>query len=198
MASLFGLATGTSAPATSSTRPLVLQRGAVRLSVPIPSSSEAWISAEVIREAFYHAQGDVEEPAPAGEDDDAATQAAEAAEAQVKLLASFIAFVNDRVDPSAGAASDASQILRASVERFDELFLRGKSVHTLTQAYAVDDRASVLTAYFSAWSSLRAVYGDEVAQKEQASLWKEAGEGKAKVYALFGGQGSNEVRVLRA
>jgi fatty acid synthase subunit beta len=195
MASLFGSVTST-AP---STRPLVLQIHSTRLSVPISASTDSWIAAEVIREEFYHSRStdEVEPAVIAGEDEAADLAAAEQAahEAEVKLLARFISFVDSKI--TSATKSDASDILLSSFERFNELFLASSSVHTLTQSFAADDRALVLAAYFKAFSTLREIYGSsKVPVAHKPSIWKVAEEGKAKVYALFGGQGSNEVRFL--
>jgi fatty acid synthase subunit beta len=181
-------------PSASTTRPLVLQIHSTRLSIPIPSTSESWIAAEVIREEFYHSRaGDEPEPTPT-EDEAAVPGAAAAAdqEAQVKLLARFLSFVESKVEGT--SKSDQAQILLSSYEQFNQLFLATSSVHTATQGYSVDDRALVLTAYFKAFSTLRKIYGEsKVVVAQRAAIWKDAQEGKAQVYALFGGQGSNEV-----
>jgi fatty acid synthase subunit beta len=153
----------------------------------------------VIREEFYHSRStDEVEPAVIAGDDEAADLAAAAQaahEAQVKLLARFISFVESKV--TSAAKSDATEILLSSFERFNEMFLSSSSVHTLTQSFAAEDRQVVLTAYFKAFSTLREVYGStKVPVTNRASIWKDAQEGKAKVFALFGGQGSNEVSLV--
>ncbi len=179
------------------TRPLVLQLHNTRLSIPIPASSESWIAAEVIREEFYHSRTGDEPEAVLSEDDAAVPGAAAAAEreAQALLLARFIAFVQTKVNGT--SKSDQAQILLSAYERFNELFLSASSVHTLTQVYGADDRALVLTAYFQAFSTLRKVYGaSKVVVAQRAAIWTDAQEGKAELYALFSGQGSNEVNPM--
>lgn len=194
MASFFS-----SSSSQPSTRPLVLQHATTRLSIPIPSSSEAWIAAEVIREEFYHSiEGDadlVEIVTQEFDDEGNPVQAVATTEPQVKLISKFLAFVNDKVVSSGKPSkTDASQILLSSFEAFNRSFLANQAVHSLVQGYDVDIRAKVLAAYYKAFSTLRAVYGaSEVELVQTSALFKAAAEGQAELYALFGGQGINEV-----
>jgi fatty acid synthase subunit beta len=179
---------------------LVLQQASTRLSVNIPASTETWVAAEVIREEFYHsiaADEDiaviqaVDEDAPI----DTAAIAEQLQEAQVKLLSKFLAYVNDKVVSSGStSATDASQLLLSSLEKFNNTFLANKSIHTLTQSYDVEDRSKILAAYYKAFSTLRQVYGkNKVPAVQTSALLEEAKQGKANVYAIFSGQGCNEV-----
>lgn len=193
MASLFG-----SSPAQ--TRPLVLQQASTRLSVNIPASTETWVAAEVIREEFYHsiaADEDIATIQAVDEDTpiDVAAVAEQLQEAQVKLLSKFLAYVNDKVVSSGStSATDASQLLLSSLEKFNNTFLANKSIHTLTQSYDVEDRSKILAAYYKAFSTLRQVYGkNKVPAVQTSALLEEAKQGKANVYAIFSGQGCNEV-----
>jgi hypothetical protein len=182
-----------------STRPLVLQQATTRLSIPIPSSSEAWIAAEVIREEFYHSvQGDedlVEVAVTEYDDEGNVLQAVTTTEPQVKLLSKFLAYVNAKVVASGSPSkTDASQILLSSFNAFNALFLSNEAVHSLVQGYDVDIRAKVLAAYYKAFTTLREVYGtNDVKLVQTSALFQAASEGKAELYALFGGQGVNEV-----
>jgi hypothetical protein len=196
MASLFG-------SSTPQTRPLVLQQASTRLSVNIPASTETWVAAEVIREEFYHSiAADEDIAAIQAFDEDAVVDAAAVSEqlqeAQVKLLSKFIAYVNTKVISSGSAsATDASQLLLSSLEKFNDTFLASQSIHTLTQSYDAEDRSKVLSAYYKAFSTLREVYGkSKVPAVQTSALLKEAQEGKAHVYAIFSGQGCNEVSCL--
>lgn len=142
----------------SSTRPLVLQHSATRLSIPIPSSSEAWIAAEVIREEFYHSiDGDndlIEIVEQEFDDEGNALPAVATLEPQVKLLSKFLAFVDGKVTTST-SKTDVTQILLSSFQAFNNSFLQKEAVHTLVQGYDVDIRAQVLAAYYKAFSTLR-------------------------------------------
>lgn len=195
MASLFG----SSAPQT---RPLVLQQASTRLSVNIPASTETWVAAEVIREEFYHSiAADEDIAAVQASDEDAVVDAAAVAEqlqeAQVKLLSKFLAYVNAKlVSSGSTSATDASQLLLSSLEKFNETFLASQSIHTLTQSYDAEDRSKVLSSYYKAFSTLREVYGkSKVPAVQTSALLKEAEEGKAHVYAIFSGQGCNEASI---
>lgn len=193
MASLFS----SSSP---STRPLVLQQASTRLSIPIPSSSEAWIAAEVIREEFYHSLANdpdsVEIPFQQEFDDEGNPIApVVSTEPQVKLLSKFLGFVNDKViSTGSPARTDATQILLSSFDRFNALFLGAQAIHSLVQEYDSETRSKVLAAYYKSFSTLRVVYGvKEVELVQKSGLLDAAVGGKAQLYALFGGQGVNEV-----
>lgn len=203
MASIFG---GSSSQPSTTIRPLVLQHQSVRLSIPIPSTSESWIAAEVAREEFYHSlESEPEfltETAALGEygEVDAAEAIEFGKEQQVKLLARFMDFITLKTvsdsSSSLSAPSDLSEISLAAYNRFNSGFLSNISIHSLVESYDVDARTRVLAAYYKSFASLRQVYGKEKVELVQTSgLLKDAQEGKAELHALFSGQGSNEVSV---
>jgi hypothetical protein len=169
--------------------------------VNIPASTEHWVAAEVIREEFYHsiAADDVFASIPETADEDAVVDTASIAlqqqEAQVKLLSKFLAYVNSKVVSSGSTSTtDASQLLLSSLDKFNDTFLASQSVHTLTQSYTVEDRATVLSAYYNTFSTLRQIYGkNKVPAVQTSALLKDAQDGKANVFAIFSGQGCNEV-----
>lgn len=145
-----------------------------------------------------------------GENEDGATVAETeqwAKEMRVKLLARFMDFVESKVSSRVGGGkvvlekSDNSSILLASYRRFNSQFLSSSSsseisIHTLTQSYQSEDRIPVLSAYYKSFATLREVYGkEEVVVAGKSGLFRDAEEGKAEIYALFSGQGCNEVRL---
>lgn len=188
MASLFG----SSSPAP--TRPLILHSATARVSVPVPASPlSAWVASEVLAQDFHDSLHAIDEPAaPATEVEEGAIQTPASNEPQVKLLARFLSFVSDR----AGTDGELIQVLVAAYERFNELFLPSLNIHSLVQTFEPETRAEVLTAYFKAFAAAREG-GSKVKVAHASALLESAKKGESELYALFGGQGSNEVSTAR-
>jgi fatty acid synthase subunit beta, fungi type len=187
MASIFGLG-------NTQTRPLVIHSSASRISIPISTSQLSdFIASETLAQEFHDSEvGKDESVAPAGDDIDDERKAALAQEAQVKLLARFLTFNSDKITSS--PTSDLGPILLASYERFNDLFLKSANIHSLVQSFEPDTRAEILAAYFKAFTVSRAVLGEsKVNVAHSSALLEAAKKGEAELYALFGGQGVNEV-----
>jgi fatty acid synthase subunit beta len=115
-------------------------------------------------------------------------------EPQVKLLARFLSFASDKT-----SSPELSQVLLAALERFNELFLGSCSIQTLVEGYEAEDRAEVLKAYYKAFAAARKALGDSKVKVGNSSALLDASkEGKAELYALFGGQGVNDVSFIFA
>lgn len=180
MASLFS---------STPTRPLILHSTNARVSIPVAASPlSAWVASEVLAQDF-HDSLTPEEPAQAEEVEEGAVQTPASNEPQVKLLARFLSFVATRASDNA----DLAQVLLAAYDRFNDLFLSTLNVHSLVQAFEPETRAEVLTAYFKAFAVGREVLGDKFQVAHQSALLEAAKKGDAELYALFGGQGVNEV-----
>lgn len=180
MASLFS---------STPTRPLILHSTNARVSIPVAASPlSAWVASEVLAQDF-HDSLTPEEPAQAEEVEEGAVQTPASNEPQVKLLARFLSFVATRASDNA----DLAQVLLAAYDRFNDLFLSTLNVHSLVQAFEPETRAEVLTAYFKAFAVGREVLGDKFQVAHQSALLEAAKKGEAELYALFGGQGVNEV-----
>lgn len=183
MASLFS---------STPTRPLVLHSTTARVSLLVPASPlSAWVASEVLAQDFHDSRAGAEEDIvpEIDEDDEAALALGPSNEPQVKLLARFLAFAADKT-----SSPEISQVLLAALERFNELFLSSSSIQTLVEAYEAEDRAEVLKAYYKAFAAARRVLGDSKVKVGTTSALLEASkEGKAELYALFGGQGVNDV-----
>jgi fatty acid synthase subunit beta len=67
----------------------------------------------------------------------------------------------------------------------------------LVQSFEPEARTEILTAYYHAFAVAREALGEsKVALAHPSALLEAAKKGEAELYALFGGQGVNEVRVL--
>lgn len=189
MASLFG-------QASTPTRPLILHSVAARVSIPVAASPlPAWVASEVLAQEFHDSRAafDDSEPAIEVDEDDAEDAASRvpSTEPQVKLLARFLSFASDKVN--AAPSDELAQVLVAAFERFNELFLRETDVHALVQAYDPEQRVQVLKAYYKAFTTARKASGANVKLASPSALLQAAKNGQAELYALFGGQGVNEV-----
>lgn len=184
MASFFGGA----AP----TRPLVLHSNAARVHILVPAEPlSAWVASEVLAQEFHDSGLNKDDDVPAVDEDDE-NPAPPSIEPQVKLLARFLSFAADKVAKS-GSQEDA-QVLLAAFDRFNELFLSSVNLHTLVQSFDPEPRAEIITAYFKAFAVARNALGDKAVQiAHPSALFEAAKTGDAEVYALFGGQGVNEV-----
>lgn len=185
MASLF-----TSTP----TRPLVLHSTSARVSLPVPASPlSAWVASEVLAQDFHDSRAGLDDDIvqPVDEDEDAVVEPTN--EPQVKLLARFLSFAAGKVT-SASSNSDLAQVLLAAYDRFNELFLGSTNIQSLVEAYEPEIRAEVLQAYYKAFAAARAALGEsKVKVANTSALLQASKDGKAEIYALFGGQGVNEV-----
>jgi fatty acid synthase subunit beta len=190
MASLFS--------GSTPTRPLVIHSTATRISIPVPASPlSAWVTSEVLAQDFHDSRVGLDDdvPPPAEEVEEGAVPTPPSNESQIKLLARFLAFTASRYTSSPG--TELAQVLLAAYDRFNELFLSAINIHSLVQSLDPETRAEILTAYFRAFTIAReALGGSKVKLAHTSALLEAAKAGDAELYALFGGQGVNEVSTL--
>ena len=111
-------------------------------------------------------------------------------EAEVELLAKFLAFSASKADQSSHYISVLLDVFRY----FTSTYLAAKDVHSLAVSYDTTVRKDVLAAYFSALAKLESlIEPSEIPRPSPSALLSAASQSKASVYALFGGQGTNEV-----
>ena len=140
-----------------------------------------WLAAEVLREQFIHRQQII--------DNDAFAAAADGPELGPRLVLAFAAFVARSVEQPC-----SNELLLDVLKHFTSTYLANADIHTLVNSFDYDLRKSLLTDYFLALSTLEAHIGiDEVPRTPPSALLEAAKDGKASMYALFGGQGANEV-----
>ena len=176
------------------TRPLVLHSSSTRITIPVPASPlAAWVASEVLAHDFHDSRAGFDDDVPATETEEGSVQIPPSNENQVKLLARFLSFAADR----ASTSDDLAEVLLATYNRFNELFLSSANIHSVVQSFEPEVRSEVLTAYYKGFTTARASLGDsKVKIAHTSALMAAAKEGTAELYALFGGQGVNEVRPL--
>ena len=193
--------TGSASSSSSSAVPhdlraLTLHSPTARVSIPVPASPlSAWVTSEVLAQDFHDWQTTIDQgfQEPDAEDDASPSRASRALEAQAVLLARFLSFTSDRI--TASETSELGDVLLAGYRRFNELFLASANIHSLVQHFEPESRTEILTAYFKAFTVSRAVLGDsKVPVAHSSALLDGAKRGTAELYAIFGGQGVNEVR----
>ena len=83
-------------------------------------------------------------------------------------------------------------MLQNVLAHFTSAYLSEKDIHTLASSFDAETRKTVLQAYYKAVTSL--TQRDLVVPSQpKSALLEAAGSGKASIFALFGGQGTNEV-----
>lgn len=157
-----------------------------QISIPVSTKTDEWIAAEVLRDEFIHAQS---QNAAA----DATAQVEDESEATVELAAKFLAHVASNIDNDSQSTEARIQLLLNVLKHFTSSYLATKDIHTLSASYATDTRKNVLSAYFRAVSALENNSVDTIPRQPQSALLNAAISGKASIFALFGGQGTNEV-----
>ncbi|GJN90263.1 hypothetical protein Rhopal_003264-T1 [Rhodotorula paludigena] len=195
--------TGASTPVhTATTRPLVLLHPATqtRVSLHVPSTPQEWIAAEVARDTFQdwlHAEEKLGNLVgfEAAEVDDEQDESGVGSEKQLVLAAYFLAHVASLLPFPATATSPATAaVLLAAYNYFSSSYLQGTDVHSLGASLPAPVRSLVISSFFLAKSKLEVEGLAKVLPKQSLSdLLRKAATGQAETYALFGGQGMNEV-----
>lgn len=194
--------TGTSTPVhTATTRPLVLLHPSTqtRISLHVPSTSQEWIAAEVARDTFQdwiHAaekSGNLVGFEAAELDDEQAGEGDN--EKELVLTAYFLKHVADLLPfPSTATSPATAAVLLAAFNHFAFTYLGGTDVHTLTASLAAPVRALVISSFFLAKTKLEVEgLGKVLPKQSESDLLQKASSSQAEIYALFGGQGMNEV-----
>ncbi|THH15787.1 hypothetical protein EW146_g4747 [Bondarzewia mesenterica] len=162
---------------TITTRPLVIHVGQSRVSFPVSTEVDQWIAAEVLRDDFVHAQSTI----------DNAVELEDETQAMILLHASFLGFAAEKVnsgDAPVDADGDFTLLFHIPCRYrypFPRLHVRRRHAK------------SVLSSFFLAYATLQQYEIADVPRLPTPSLLKDAAAGNASVYALFGGQGINEV-----
>ncbi|KAJ7082184.1 hypothetical protein B0H15DRAFT_803293 [Mycena belliarum] len=119
---------------------------------------------------------------------DTTAQLENKAEATVELAAHFFGYVAPRLHqiPKSAAAH--------TFKHFTTAYLHTKDIHSLAASYDIEVRKAVLASYLLALAALREskVTADLLSLPHPALLTAVAA-GKVSVFALFGGQGTDEV-----
>ncbi|KAI0360181.1 fatty acid synthase [Trametes cingulata] len=168
------------------TRPIQIQSGPIRISIPVSTQADEWTAAEVLRDEFTHVQTT----------DDAIDTTAElenATEATVELFARFLRFAAEKLDEDAQSEAARTSILLKSLKYFTTSYLSSQDIHVIAAAFDTEVRKTVLASYFKALAALEAKQVSDIPRAPSSALLSAATRGDASIYALFGGQGTNEV-----
>ncbi|KAH8802730.1 fatty acid synthase-like protein subunit beta [Xylogone sp. PMI_703] len=183
-----GPQTGVSTPRSSlSLRPLVLTHGSLEHSFLIPTNLH--FHATEIKDRFLASL-----PAPTDElaQDDEPSSVAE-------LVARYLGFTAHEIEEGEDDAQGSyEEVLKIILNEFERGFLRGNEVHALaaTLPGIESKKLEVIRSYYAA----RAAINRQIKPHESALL-RAAGDEKARIYSIFGGQGNieeyfEELRVL--
>lgn len=157
-----------------------------QISIPVSTQADEWTAAEVLRDEFTHVQ--------TTEDAIETTAALEnTTEASVELLSRFLSFVAGKLDEDAQSEAARTSILLKSLKYFTASYLSTQDIHVIVAAFDTEVRKTVLAAYFQALAALEAKNVPEIPRAPSSALLSAATRGDASIYALFGGQGTNEV-----
>ena len=113
-------------------------------------------------------------------------------EASIELFALFLRFVAEKLasEPQSSAAHTA--LLLIALKHFTSSYLSEQDLHKVVTAFDTDVRKTVLTSYYFALATLEEK-GVSVPRAPASALLEAAKDGQTSIYALFGGQGTNEV-----
>ena len=198
---------GTATPAhTSSSRPLVVlhPHTNTRISIIVSSANAEWTAAEVARDTFSDWLAAEEK---AGTllgfdilelDEDNENQAKDDAFEKGLVLSAY--FLNHLTTLLGDLPSETSvatnSVLLSTFKYFSDTFLLDSDVHTLASSFPADIRSLVIKGFFNGRAKLEiAGLGGEISSRAEGGLLELAGkaDGGVQLYALFGGQGMNEV-----
>ncbi|KAI0067274.1 fatty acid synthase [Artomyces pyxidatus] len=170
-------------------RPLAIQVGQIRVTIPVSTEADQWIAAEVLRDEFTHIQTvqDATDNLPELEDP---------THASIQLYARFLSFAAEKVRGSHEGAPDRQArlaVLLKAVSHFSATHLADIDLHSLVASFDVDTRKSVLSSFYSAYATLQVFDVPGIPALATPSLFTGTKDGNTSVYAIFGGQGINEV-----
>ena len=157
-----------------------------QISIPVSTQADEWTAAEVLRDEFTHVQAT---------DDavDTTAQLENATDASVELFSRFLGFTAGKLDEDAQSEAARTSVLLKSLRHFTASHLSSQDIHVIVAAFDTEVRKTVLTAYFQALAALKAKKVSSIPRAPSSALLLAAANGNASIYALFGGQGTNEV-----
>lgn len=115
------------------------------------------------------------------------------AEAAVELAARFLGFVAQKLHQLTESTAARTSLLLNVFKYFTSAYLHTKEIHCLVASYDTEVRKTVLSSYFLALAALRENKVDDIPSGPHSALLAAVAAKKASVFALFGGQGTNEV-----
>lgn len=157
-----------------------------QVSIPVSSKTEEWIAAEVLRDEFVHSQKDLDAV-------DVTAELENKWEATLEVFARFLAFVAASLHEDVQSTCARTSFLANVFAHFISTYLTEKDVHSVAATCDTDVRKTVLSSYFQALAALEDSKVNVISTTPSSALLSAAEKGDASVFALFGGQGTNEV-----
>ncbi|KAI5848125.1 acyl transferase domain-containing protein [Tricharina praecox] len=174
-----GTTTGVSTPhSASSLRPLVLTHGSLEHALLVPTAIH--YHASELRQRFQTVLPTATEELALDEEPSSVPE----------LVARFLGYVAEQVvegeDDASGTYED---VLRLVLSEFESRFLRGNEVHAVAAQLPgiPSKRLDVVKNYYAARQA-----ANRPLKAHESALFRAAADGKAGVYAVFGGQGNIE------
>ncbi|KKY19773.1 putative fatty acid synthase beta subunit dehydratase [Phaeomoniella chlamydospora] len=170
--------TGVHTPRSSSNlRPLTLNHGSLEYSFLIPTSHH--FQASQLKDGFTST---LPEPTDELAQDDEPSSVAE-------LVARYIGFVAAQIDEDDDAQGLYIEVVKTVLNEFERAFMHANDVHALaaTLPGIAAKKLVVVQSYYAG----RAAVSRPIKPHDSALL-RAAGEGDAKIYTIFGGQGNIE------
>lgn len=174
-----GPQTGVSTPRSSSSlRPITLKHGNLEYTILVPTALH--FQAIQLREAFLATL-------PAATDELAQDDEPSSLPELVARYLGYISLLVDEGEDDAQGSSD--ELLKLVLNEFERSFLNGNDIHALAASLPgiQQKKLAVIRSYWSA----RAATGRSIKSHDSA-LFRAAGDGDARIYAIFGGQGNIE------
>lgn len=172
-----GPQTGISTPRSQNApRPLTLSHGSLEFTLVIPTTLH--YHAQRLRDDF---KATLPEPTDELAQDDEPSSVAE-------LVARYMAFVAREVEEGEDPGS-YEEVLKLALNEFERVFLNGNEVHALVATLPGIQEKKLITvqAYYAARSAV-----DRPIKHHESALFREAADGNASIYGVFGGQGNIE------
>jgi len=172
-----GSQTGMTTPRSSAaSRPLLIQHGSLEYSLLVPTAIH--FVASQLKDSFKSKL-----PAPT---DDLAQD--DEPSSTTELVARYLGFVANEYETGDDPGSHI-QVLHLVLQEFERAFLRGNEVHAVaaTLPGITEKKNITVRSYYAARSVAK-----RPIKAHESALLREAADGKACLYAVFGGQGNIE------
>ncbi|KAI0685962.1 fatty acid synthase [Cytidiella melzeri] len=166
-------------------RPILIHSGPISISIPVPPSGDEWIVAEVLRDEFA-AERKTQDAI------DITAELENGEEASVELFALFLRFIAEKLDSEPQSSAARTALLLTALKHFTSEHLTQQDLHKVAASYDTDARKTILSSYYFAIATLEEK-GVSVPRPSPSALLQAAAHNQTSIYALFGGQGTNEV-----
>ncbi len=150
-----------------------------QISIPVSTEADEWTAAEVLRDEFTHIQ-------TTNDTTDATAELENAAEASVELASRFLRYVAGELDEDAPGHAH----FHPPQESLTASYLTSQDYHVIVAAFDTEVRKTLLASYFQALAVLETKNASDIPCTPSSSAETHA---DASIYALSGGQGTNEV-----